>query len=180
MRFHGLLVLVLVVSVSAAAQFRPSLPNAQPAKNTVREYCRLDYMGGRLAHDTWIRMQPLTTWKDNPDWHSVTVVSRYDMGDSSESIHSARISVHYQVIGRFAPGIGFTPDAASEDVDFRVKEVDGDWLIDSADPLVPHVSRQRVIQWLQAALAREKDPGNRAAAEQALRHLQEKPAPAQP
>src|SRR5512146_409465 len=173
MRFLGLAVATVLVSCLSAAQFRPleTIPRsgAGAPRNVVREFCRLDYVGSRLAPETWSRMKPLTTWKANPDWRSLTVVSRYDMGDASESFHSARISVHYQVLGRFEPGIGFTPEPAAQDVEFRLKETDGEWRIDSTEPPVtPHVSKARLVQWLQAALPKERDAANRAVMETAL------------
>jgi hypothetical protein len=183
MRFHGLAVVTVFVSSLSAAQFRPleTIPRsgAGAPRNVVREFCRLDYVGSRLAPETWSRMKELTTWKGNPDWRSLTVVSRYDMGDASESFRSARISVHYQVLGRFDPGIGFTPEPASQDVEFRLKEIDGQWRIDSTDPpATPHVSKPRLVQWLQTALPKEKDAANRAVMQNALQQLQEKtPAP---
>src|SRR5512146_2184338 len=106
MRFHGLAVMTVLVSTLCPAQFRPlgAIPKSSAPQIVVREFCRLDYVGSRLAPETFARMKPLTTWKENPEWRALTVVSRYDMGDAAESFHSARVSVHYQVLGQFEPG----------------------------------------------------------------------------
>lgn len=174
MRSPGIAVVLLIASVSFA-QFRPSIPSADPPRNAVREYCRLDFMGSRLTAQGWPRIKPLTGWKENPEWHGFTVVSRFEVIDTAHSFHSARVTVQYQVLGRFEPGIGFTPEPGSQEVEFRVKEAADEWRIDSTDPAMnPHISRQRAIEWLQSVLSTEKNPANRIGMEKALEQLQAK------
>ncbi len=175
MRSPGLVLVLLLTSLYSLGQFRPLIPNAEPAKNAVREFCRLDFSGARLTADGWSRIKPLTTWKDNPEWHGFTVVSRFEQQEASPSIHSAKVTVRYLVLGRYQPGAGFVEDPGAQSAEFRLKDVDGSWRIDSIDPMIePHVSRVRAVEWLRTALATEKDPGVRAAMQKALEQLQPK------
>ena len=156
------------------AQFRTSMPERRPAQITVREFIRQDYLGARLDAATWAKLKPLTNWKDNPKWKEFRIVDRYEVVGNGESGHNAKSIVQYQVLGYFQEGIGYDELNSSQDVEFRLKEIDGEWKIDSTDDdrFEPHISRQRAIQWLQAELPNAKNVEDKASIEQALRHLQ--------
>ena len=169
--------LQLTILLTCACSFAQSMPlgireSRQPSRNVVNSYCRMDYEGFRLLKDSWARLKPLTTWKENPDWKGFTVVSRYELLDASEGSRAATVSVQYIVLGRFEAGLGYTAEPGSEDVSFRLKDVDGDWKIEDLDPAInPHVSKPRAIAWLKTALAAEKDAVNRIAIQNALKSL---------
>ncbi len=142
------------------------------SRNVVNSYCRMDYEGFRLLKDSWARLKPLTTWKENPDWQGFTVVSQYELLDASEGSRAATVSVKYIVLGRFEAGLGYTAEPGSEEVSFRLKDVDSDWKIEDLDPAInPHVSKPRAIAWLKTALAAENDAVNRIAIQNALKSL---------
>ena len=166
---------LLAYSSLCFAQYRTGVAKPAPALNTVREFCRQDFLGGRLTPEGWARMQPLTNWKDNPAWRGVfRIVSRYEQTDEVNGYRSARILVRYQLLGTFEMGIGFTPLAASESFEFKLRESDGEWKIESTDPerFDPHVSRPRAIQWLQDKLKTTTDKGEKISIESALNALQ--------
>lgn len=164
----------LVYSSLAFAQYRTGAPKPAPALNTVREFCRQDFLGGRLTPEGWARMKPLTNWKDNPAWRVFRIASRYEQTDEVNGYHSARIMVRYQMLGTFEMGVGFTPVTAPESFEFKLKEGDGEWKIESTDPeqLDPHVSKPRAIQWLQDKLKTATDPGEKVSIQTALTALQ--------
>jgi hypothetical protein len=100
-------------------------------------------------------------------------VSRYEQTGESDGFHSARITVKYLVLGTFESGIGFTPSSGSESYEFKLKETDGVWHIESTDPdqFDPHISKPRVIQWLQEKLKTTTDAGEKISIDTALKQL---------
>ncbi len=174
MRRHHAFALMFVVAVFASAQ---SLPlglrsTREPSRAVVGKYCRMDYQGFRLTKDTWPRLKAVTTWKDNPDWQGFTVISQYELLEVDEGLRAAAVSVRYNVVGRFEIGLGYVPDRASEQVNFVLKEEEGDWKIDKQDPPInPHVSKIQAIAWLKSTLATEKDSANRITIAKAIQDL---------
>jgi hypothetical protein len=166
--------LVLLCSSLCFAQFRTGAAKAQPPLITVREFCRLDFLGGRLSPEGWAKMKDLTMWKDNPSWKTFRVASRYEQTDSSSGFRSAKFAVQYQVLGRFELGIGFTSDPEPQLVEFKLKETEDGWRIESTDPetLEPYVSKARAIQWLHDRLKTSTDAGDKISIEAALKELQ--------
>jgi hypothetical protein len=165
--------IVLICACSSAQSMPLGIRESrQPSRSVVSSYCRMDYQGFRLASDSWARLKPLTTWKENPDWQGITVVSQYELLDASEGMRAATVSVKYAVLGRFEPGLGYTAEPGSEEVSFRLKDVESAWKIEELDPFInPHVSKPRAIAWLKTALAAEKDAANRIAIQKALKSL---------
>jgi hypothetical protein len=175
MPFQRIFASLLLLSLGSFAQFHPSnLRKPEPPVGTVREYVRQDYEGARLSADSWAaHIKDLTTWKTDPDWQNIKIISRYEVVSVKEGLRSATIGVRYEVLGQFESGVGYLAEPGSEDADFRLKEIDNAWKIEDLDPLTgPHVSRARVVQWLQASLVKEKDPARRVAIESALKQLQ--------
>ncbi len=169
------LVTLLLYASASLAQLRASgLPKNEQVQIAVREFCRQDFVGARLSPEGWSRVKPLTTWKDNPAWKTFHVVSRYEQTSLSAGLHSARVGVKYMVLGRFELGAGYSPAPESEDVEFRLKEVDDEWRIDETTPdmLEPHISRQSALQWLQQKQKTVTDPGEKVSIEVALKALQ--------
>ncbi|MBZ5513210.1 MAG: hypothetical protein LAN70_18840 [Acidobacteriia bacterium] len=168
--------LQLTILLTCACSFAQipihGIAHRDSSRNVVNSYCRMDYQGFRLLKDSWVRLKPLTTWKENPDWQGFTVVSQYELLDASEGLRAATVSVKYTVLGRFEAGLGYTAEPGSEGVSFRLKDVDSDWKIEDLDPAInPHVSKPRAIAWLKTALAAEKDAVNRIAIQNALKSL---------
>ena len=164
----------LLCASSAVAQLRSSgLPKNEQVQIAVREFCRQDFMGGRLSAEGWKRIKQLTTWKDNPVWKSFHVVSRYEQTESSTGFHSARVEVKYFVLGRFELGAGYAAASESENVEFKLKEIENEWRIEDTDPevLEPHISKQAAVQWLQERLKSATDPGEKISLESALKTL---------
>ncbi len=168
-----LLLFILLTSTASIAQFPiHGVPQRIASRNAVSNYCRMDYEGSRLRKDSWARMKSLTTWKDNPDWQGFTVVSHYDLVVADDGLRSATVVVKYVVLGRFERGLGYAAEPGTEEVTFRLKDVDGDWKIDDVDPIItPHISKARALAWLKTSLAAEKDAANKIALEKALMAL---------
>jgi len=166
------LILLFLTCIPAFGQFRAALHRDEQARAIVSSYCRMDYEGFRLLKDSWPRMKALTTWKDNPDWQGFTVVSQYDLSAANVGFRATTVRVQYAVLGRFQAGLGYTAEPDSEEVSFRLKEVDSAWKIEDLEPTInPHVSKPRAIAWLKTALAAEKDAASKIALEKALKSL---------
>ncbi len=170
MRF-AVIAFCLLISLPSLPQGFPlgrhSTPEARPV---VQRYCRHDYDGARFSKEGWTRLRDLTTWKDNPDWQSFTVVSQYEVSPADQGLRNARVAVQYTVLGEFVSGVGYVADRKTQVVEFRLKTSDEDWRIDSVEPpLNPHVSKARALAWLNGALATEKDAGKKAALQQAIK-----------
>ena len=168
--------LQLTILLTCACSFAQipihGIAHRDSSRNVVNSYCRMDYQGFRLASDSWTRLKPLTTWKENPDWQGFTVVSQYEVLETSEGIRAASVSVKYAVLGRFEAGLGYTAEPGSEEVSFRLKDVDSAWKIEDLEPAInPHVSKPRAIAWLKTALAAEKGAAGKIPLEKALKSL---------
>lgn len=163
------------LALTSFAQLRSSgLPKNEQVQIAVREFCRQDFLGARLSAEGWNRVKQLTTWKDNAAWKTFHVISRLEQTAISTGFHSARVGVKYFVLGRFELGAGYSGAGETENVEFKLKEVDDEWRIDATDPeaLEPHISRQAAVQWLQEKLKTTTDPGEKISIEAALKALQ--------
>jgi len=167
-----LVVLLLCASASFAQVRLPGVKNEQ-VQTIVRDFCRQDFLGARLSPEGWSRIKSLTTWKDNPAWKSFRIVLSYEQSALTTSFHGARVTVTYMTLGRFDLGSGYAAESTSREVEFRLKEVDGQLRIDETDPemLEPQVSKQTALQWLQARQKTATDPADKVSIETALKAL---------
>ena len=165
-RFFFTAVVVCVFSCFTSAQqifpqqgFRLKTRNAADLyadqRRTVGNWCRQDFEGLRLSPDGWDRFKPLTTLKSNPDFATVTIVSRFQ-AEPRESI-AWDLNVTYTIIGRYDRNEGYTADPGSQAVTFQTKDVDGTILITSLDPNSPHVSKKAAIDWMKKQLETASD-----------------------
>ena len=82
---------------------------AEQMRELVSKYCRLDYEGARLDPQAWAKLQPLVWWKANPDYTQINVISRYTVETAPVLTHGKyTVTVHYRLLGRFEPGIGYS------------------------------------------------------------------------
>ncbi len=117
-------------------------------------YCRLDFAGARLQPAGWDHFKPFTSLRANPDFTRVTIVTRFDVESPTEP--SETLTVSYQTMGFYQQGEGYTPDAESDQVEFRVQERNGNLLVTGATPETPHVSVRAAIAWMNLLLADPK------------------------
>lgn len=150
------LTFIIVSSVLGIAQtgFRLKTRSAAELyaeqRRTVGTWCRQDYEGSRLNDTGWDRFKSLTTFKKNPDYNSIVVVSRFQV-EPREST-SWDMDVTYTIIGRYEHGAGWIPDPGTQTVTFQTKDIDGDILIINVDPSSPHVSKKAAIDWMKREL----------------------------
>ncbi len=133
------------------------------------QWCRLDFEGSRLTDDGWKKFDPLTTIKHNPDYTAIYVVTRYQFNPPERVSMDA--SVDYNVIGRYEPGIGYTPESGTRTVNFHFSDKEGDLQITDIDPAQPNISKAMMISWLKAQLASAKTPADKIPLELALNQL---------
>ncbi len=164
--------LVLALSLPLLAlKIRTFDQIAVDQRRVVSAYCRLDFQGARLTPEGWERIRNLSAFRENPDFSSVFVVSRYQLIETHDPSHS--LSVAYVVIGRYDDGAGYAPmPAVVRNVTFETREQSGELRIVRIDPSTPFVSSRALIDWLKAKLASQKDARARESLEAAIRALE--------
>ena len=124
--------------VGAEAQFGVPLNRTDPrlesvtARELVERYCRMDYAGARLNPSDWPKLQPLVSWRSNPDFPLMMVTSRFDVDTEPIQEHGKYlVTVHYRLLGKYDMAEGYSQESANtiQDVQFVVAEVNGDWRI---------------------------------------------------
>ena len=162
---------LLCCASATFAQLRSSaIPKNEQVQLAVREFCRQDFAGARLTADDGVTSSRSRPGRTIKTFH---IVSRYEQASVTTGYRSGHVGVKYMVIGRFELGAGYAPLSESEDVDFKLKEIDGTWRIDETDPdlLEPHLSKQAALQWLQQKQKTVTDPGDKVSIETALKAL---------
>jgi len=177
---------VLLLAPSAPAQFGVPLDRdesrAQPAhiRELVAKYCRLDYEGARLGTQDWPKIGTLVTWRTNPDYPLVNVISRFTIDQDPVFEHGRyAVGVHYRLLGRFNVGEGYSKDAANsnEDVVFTVAQTGGEWRITEVEPNYPRPSKAATLKWLNDSLAKAQDSAAKVVYQQAIGELETPPVP---
>lgn len=164
-RMHGhlrLLVFLVVGTTAALAQFgsaqqpgvqlrgRSSGDLEAAQKVLLSNYCRLDFEGARLQAEGWKRFKAYTAVRANPEFTRVTIVSRFDV-ETPEGTGET-LTVRYQKMGFYQQGEGYTPEAETDRVEFRVQEQNGILLVAGATPDGPHVSARAAVAWMNRLL----------------------------
>ncbi len=176
---RSLLVFMLLSVGSAFAQFGiptqlPKQTNDAEVRNKVGQYCRVDYLGGRLNDQDWQKMKPVVSWPKNPDFPLIDVVSRYDVATNVTESHGKwRVSVTYHMLGRFTLGQGYSTEAVGSDqeAEFTVQDAGGGELkVIDMDPNYPHPSKATMLKWLENKLA-TATPQTKVIYEEAIKQL---------
>jgi hypothetical protein len=124
-------------------------------KVLLSNYCRLDFEGARLQPSGWARFKPFTSLRANPEFTRVVVVTRFDIEAPEQP--SEEVNAHFQTVGSYDEGEGFTSAASSDRVTLRVQQQpNGDLLVTEVHPGAPHVSPRSAISWLNVRLADPK------------------------
>ena len=143
-------------------------------RQVVANYCRLDYDGARLTAQGWPRIQPITSWRENPEFKRISVVTRYQILPDMRSDHGRYgFDVQYDVSGEFDLSSGYFPDPNRILVHIELGDFNGDGRVMETSEQRPFVGQPRFLQWLQARLAAESDPVAKATLEASLRRYQE-------
>lgn len=168
-----------------AAQFDMPLNHAQQdtksadVRELVSKYCRLDYEGARLDGQGWSRAEPLVSWRNNPEYSEISVISRYTVDPEPAENHGKyTVTVHYRLLGSYNLETGYVreaPDSVQE-VNYIVTGTNGDWRISDSDNNLPHPSRAAMLKWLNEKLIASQDEHAKTRYEEALRQLQAQPA----
>ena len=173
--------LLLAAAIGAQAQFGIPLNRSDPkqdsenARDLVERFCRMDYAGARLDPSQWPKVQPLVSWRANPEFPLMMVTVRFDVDPEPTPEHGKyMVTVHYRLLGRYDMAEGYSNESAKtiQDVQFVVSEVNGDWRITDAEPNYPHPSRAAVLEWLNKKLADVQDPAAKLTYQHAVQDLQ--------
>lgn len=189
MRWALTSVVLVFAAVFATAQANVRInPGERTNRNAeyrqaVANYCRFDYDGARLTPETWTRLQPLTAWRENPEYRRIAVVSRYQiLPDMVYSRGRYVFQVQYDISGEYDLTGGYFPEAMRVSMEIAVGEQSGDTRVLEISEPRPFVGRARLMQWLQAKLNTETDPASKATLQASLQRLQDeikKPIPGQ-
>jgi hypothetical protein len=144
------------------------------ALRSVLDYCQMDSRGERLNSGSGGLIRELTTWQEPPEFQFLSVISSFRVVSTKLAGEKAKVTVVYDVMGRFEIGIGYFAEPHSETATFELQRYGASWKIDSIERYSnPHVLRQRVVSWLSQEMNREKDPAFKAKLQQALVQLRE-------
>ena len=127
-------------------------------RRVVSAYCRLDFQGARLAPQGWERIGNLTTFRENPDFNSFFVVSRYQLIENPTP--SDEMDVAYVVIGRYEEGAGYRPmPSVVRNARFEMHDQNGELRISRIEPITPFVSRAGNPRLAEAKARHSERPG---------------------
>jgi len=144
----------------------------------ISKYCRLDYEGARLDAASWPKIEPLVWWKSNPDYTRIDVISLYAVDTEPSSSHGRyTVTVQYQLLGSYDFTAGYSRQAPGsvEDVNYIVRETNGEWRISDADNYFPHPSRPAMLKWLSDKIGTAQDEIAKTLYQDALHKLQAQP-----
>jgi hypothetical protein len=183
----SLLFLVFVLgSVSfLAAQYPMPLPHGEQdtkgadIRELVSKYCRLDYEGARLDGQGWAKIEPLVSWKSNPEYAEINIISRYTVDpEFTESHGKYTVTVRYRLLGSYNLVTGYVPEPPNtqQNVQYTVTDTKGDLRISDSENSLPHPSRAAMLKWLNEKLNAAQDDVAKRRYQDALRQLQAQPA----
>lgn len=171
-------VVLVLLATFASAQFRIN-PGERSNRNaeyrqTAASYCRLDYDGARLSPQGWTRLQPLTAWRENPEFKRILVVNRYQVMPDMHYDHGRYIfEVQYETDGEYDSLGGYFPDPEVVTVQVEVADNNGDIKVAETSDTRPFVGRFRFQQFLQGKLSGESDPAVKSTLQSSIQRLQE-------
>lgn len=164
-----------------AAQFDVPLSHSQQdtrsadVRELVSKYCRLDYEGTRLDDQGWPKFEPLVSWRRNPEYTEINVISRYTVDPEPASSHGKyTVTVHYHLLGSYNLATGYVREAPNsvQDVEYTVTDTNGDLRISGSENNLPHPSRAAMLKWLNDKLSATQDEQTKTRYQEALRQLQ--------
>jgi len=148
-------------------------------RELVSKYCRLDYEGARLNEQGWAKMEPLVSWKGNPEYAEINVIARYTVDPEPTSSHEKyTVTVRYRLLGSYNLATGYAPEApgAFQNVDYTVTDTNGNLRISDSGNNLPHPSRATMLKWLNEKLSTAQDDAAERRYQDALQKLQAQPA----
>jgi hypothetical protein len=146
-------------------------------RELVSKYCRLDYEGDRLDDKGWAKIQPLVSWRSNPEYAEVNVISRYTVDtDPPSSKGKFAVTVHYRLLGSYNLITGYVPEPANQTVEYTVTDSNGDLRITDSENSLPHPSRAAMLKWLNEKMSATQDGPAKMRYQEALKQLQAQPA----
>lgn len=160
-----LLWIVVIFGVWTSSQAFNSHITEDPTK-ILQKYLSLDKKGVRLEAYSWQVVKPFVSWKEEPVWGHVVVISQFEVVDDISQWEildglEARIPVIFEVLGTmYWESATFVADPHREFQYFRIKAVQDRWQIDGPQ-LPPHVGRQRLSDFVRWTELNETEPGRK-------------------
>ncbi len=148
-------------------------------RELVSKYCRLDYEGTRLDAQGWAKVEPLVSWKSNPDYAEINVIARYTVDpEPTSSKDKYTVTVRYRLLGSYNLATGYAPEGpgAFQNVEYTVTDTNGNLRISDSENSLPHPSRAVMLKWLNEKLSTAQDDAAKKRYQEALRLLQAQPA----
>jgi hypothetical protein len=154
--------LVLGLALGSDGRAQTGALSKDPTE-VLKKYVTLDYHGVRLEPLSQEAIRPYVTWKEEPVWGQVVVVSEYDIPLDLQRWQvlgnlEVIIPVAFKVLGSvYLESATFLEDPKTEEVRFHVKAVSGLWRI--IGPMMPpHVSQKRMVNYVREAALEEQEP----------------------
>jgi hypothetical protein len=155
-KYAYICIIILVTSAFSFSQtgFRLKTRSASDLyaeqRRAVGTWCRQDFEGLRLSDTGWDRFKSVTSFKKNPEFTSIVIVSRFQV--EARDTMAWDMDVTYTTIGRYERGAGYVPESGTQTITFSTKDIDGDILVTNVDPASPHVSKKAAIEWMKREL----------------------------
>ena len=186
-RFLPILAFIVCSACCLVAQGTLPMPLGHVEQDTksadvrelVSKYCRLDYEGARLDGQGWAKVQPLVSWRSNPEYAEIDIISRYEVETDPTANHGKyTVAVHYRLLGSYALSTGYAPEApgAVQTVEYTVTDTNGELQITDSENSLPHPSRTAMLKWLNDKASATQDEPAKKRYQDALRQLQAQPA----
>ena len=186
-RSLSLLAFVVGSTCFVVAQGTMPMPLGHVAQDTksadvhelVSKYCRLDYAGARLDEQGWAKIEPLVSWRRNPEYTEINVIARYTVDpEPAESRGKYTVTVAYRLLGSYNLVTGYVREApnAVQHVQYTVTDTNGELRISDSENGLPHPSRAAMLKWLNDKLSATQDEQAKTRYQDALRQLQAQPA----
>lgn len=162
---YRLLILVLLLSGPVCALAQSGSLDQSPA-TIVKRYVTLDKKGARMDAMSFETLVPYIDWHEEPVWGRVVVISDVTVPEDYrqwEVVNKLEVVIPatFHVLGAvYLETAAFVPEATTEEVRFRVKEVRSKWRI--VEPMIPpHVGLKRMIDLAREAELKETDAEKR-------------------
>ncbi|HEX8926512.1 MAG TPA: hypothetical protein VF786_12010 [Terriglobales bacterium] len=153
--FAAVLLVPSIVSAQSTPGYRLKVRTfaelANEQRRIVLGYCRADFEGARLVTNGFEKMRSFVSYRVNPEFATVQVVSRFEVPLPEQP--GDVVSANYRMVGLWDTHAGWSAQTGSQNVEFRIIEREGDLMINEIEPGQPRVSPRAALAYLKQQLA---------------------------
>lgn len=111
----------------------------EKVRETVENFCRLDFEGARLSSNSWSKIRPLIAYEEELGWDTALGILAYQIDTISITGNKANVVVRYEIVKAYPSD--FSPSELKDlkVVQFNLVKKNNNWLL-SSYILYPRVS----------------------------------------